>query len=87
MEYIRATQKYNNTSDVWETIQSGSNIILKTESTSKVPTNDSTIELIDGSYYNGVYYQSGNYFIADNDYDPISGWIWPSDLTWNNKII
>ena len=85
MVYIRAIQRYNNTSNVWETIQSGSGTILKTESSSKTPTNDPAIELIDGSYYNGVYYQTGDYFIADGNYDPVSGWIWPSDLKWINK--
>ena len=57
MNFIRAIQKYNLSTNNWETIQSGSNTVLKTESTSNVPTNDIDIELINGEYYNGVYYQ------------------------------
>jgi len=83
MSYIRAIQKYNNTSDVWETIQSGSNTILKTETESTVPTDDPAIELIDGSYYNGVYYEEGDYFIADWDYDINTGWLCPSELQFD----
>lgn len=85
MSYIRAIQKLNTTTNLWETIESGSSTILKTESSSLVPTDDPAIELIDGSYYNGVYYQTGNYFIADSDYDDATGWIWPSDLNWIDK--
>ena len=83
MTYIRAIQRYNNTSNVWETIQSGSNTILKTESASLVPTDDPDIELINGEYYEGVYYQEGNYFIADWDYDNNTGWLCPSELQFN----
>ena len=83
MGYIRAIQKYNNTSDVWETIQSGSNTILKTESTSLVPTDDPDIELINGEYYNGVYYEEGDYFIADWDYDNNTGWLCPDETQFN----
>ena len=48
MNFIRAIQKYNTSTDVWETIQSGSSTVLKTESTSNVPTDDPLIELING---------------------------------------
>jgi len=83
MGYIRAIQKYNSTSNVWETIQSGNNTILKTEVTSSVPTNDPDIELINGEYYNGVYYEEGNYFIADWDYDKNTGWLCPDETQFN----
>jgi len=83
MGYIRAIQKYNSTSNVWETIQSGNNTILKTESTSNVPTDDSSIELINGEYYNGVYYEEGEYFIADWDYDKNTGWLCPYETYFN----
>ncbi len=83
MGYIRAIQKYNSTSNVWETIQSGNNTILKTEVTSNVPTNDPDIELINGEYYNGVYYEEGNYFIADWDYDKNTGWLCPDETQFN----
>ena len=83
MGYIRAIQKYNNTSDVWETIQSGSNTILKTEVTSNVPTNEPDIELINGEYYNGVYYEEEDYFIADWDYDKNTGWLCPDETQFN----
>lgn len=83
MSYIRAIQKLNTTTNLWETIESGSNTILKTESSSLVPTNDPDIELINGSYYNGVYYQTGDYFIADWDFDENTGWLCPSELQFN----
>ena len=83
MGYIRAIQKYNSTSNVWETIQSGSNTILKTEVTSLVPTDDPDIELINGEYYNGVYYEEGDYFIADWDYDNNTGWLCPDETQFN----
>lgn len=85
MGFIRAIQQYSEPNDNWETIESGSTTILKRESTSTVPTDDPAIELINGSYYNGVYYEEGNYFIADYDYDYPTGWIWPSDLKWDSN--
>ena len=83
MGYIRAIQKYNSTSNVWETIQSGSNTILKTESTSLVPTDDPDIELINGENYNGVYYEEADYFIPDWDYDNNTGWLCPAETQFN----
>ena len=83
MGYIRAIQKYNNVSNVWETIQLENNTILKTETTSKVPTDDPNIELINGEYYNGVYYQEGDYFIADWEYDKNTGWLCPNETQFN----
>lgn len=85
MGFIRAIQQYSEPNDNWETIESGSTTILKRESTSTVPTDDPAIELINGSYYNGVYYEEGDYFIADYDYDYPTGWIWPSDLKWDSN--
>lgn len=85
MGFIRAIQQYSEPNDNWETIESGSTTILKRESTSTVPTDDPAIELINGSYYNGVYYEEGNYFIADYDYDYPTGWIWPSNLKWDSN--
>ena len=83
MNFIRAIQKYNLSTNNWETIQSGSNTVLKTESTSNVPTNDIDIELINGEYYNGVYYQEGDYFIADWDYDHNTNWLCPNEEQFN----
>ena len=83
MGYIRAIQKYNSTSNVWETIQLGSNTVLKTEVTSNVPTNEPDIELINGEYYNGVYYEEEDYFIADWDYDKNTGWLCPDETQFN----
>ena len=83
MNFIRAIQKYNTVTEVWETIQSGSNTILKTESTSSIPTDDPDIELINGEYYNGVYYQEGDYFIADWDYDHNTNWLCPNEEQFN----
>jgi hypothetical protein len=85
MAFVRAIQQYNEPNDNWETIQSGSTTILKRETTSTVPTDDPAIELINGSYYNGVYYEEGDYFIADWDYDHPTGWIWPSYLIWDSN--
>jgi hypothetical protein len=82
MNFIRAIQKYNTSSNNWETIQSGSNTVLKTESTSNVPTDDISIELINGEYYKGVYYEEGDYFIADWHFDPTTTWICTSDLIY-----
>jgi len=83
MNFIRAIQKYNSSTNVWETIQLENNTILKTEATSKVPTDDPAIELINGEYYKGVYYQEGDYFIADWDYDNDTGWLCPDDQQWS----
>ena len=83
MGYIRAIQKYNSTSNVWETIQLENNTILKTEVTSNVPTNEPDIELINGEYYNGVYYEEEDYFIADGDYDKNTGWLCPDEIQFN----
>tara|TARA_Y100000385_G_scaffold251280_1_gene273904 strand:+ start:884 stop:1162 length:279 start_codon:yes stop_codon:yes gene_type:complete len=85
MTFIRAIQQYNESNDNWETIQSGSTTVLKRETTSTVATDDPAIELINGSYYNGVYYEEGDYFIADYDYNYSTGWIWPSDLKWDSN--
>jgi len=85
MAFIRAIQQYNEPNDNWETIQSGSTTILKRETTSTVATDDPAIELVNGSYYVGVYYEEGDYFIADWDYDYPTGWIWPSYLTWDSN--
>ena len=85
MAFIRAIQQYNKLEDNWETFQSGSTIVLKREATSTVPTNDPAIELVNGSYYIGVFYERGDYFIADWDYDYPTGWLWPSYLTWNSN--
>ena len=84
MNFIRAIQKYNTSTDVWETIQSGSSTVLKTESTSNVPTDDPLIGLINGEYYKGVYYEEGDYFIADWHFDPTTNWLCPSDEIWNS---
>jgi len=83
MNFKRAIQKYNTSTNVWETIELETNLILKTESTSNVPTDDPLIELINGEYYKGVYYQEGNYFIADWDYDNDTGWLCPDDQQWS----
>ena len=83
MGFIRAIQQYSEADDNWKTITSGSTTVLKTETVSKVPTDDPDIELVNGSYYNGVYYEEGNYFIADWYYDEPTGWIWPSFLKWD----
>lgn len=87
MAFIRAIQQYNELEDNWETLQSGSTIVLKREATSPVPTDDPAIELVNGSYYIGVFYEKGDYFIADWDYDYPTGWIWPSYLTWNSNWV
>ena len=86
MNFIRAIQKYNTVTEVWETIQSGSNTILKTESISNVPTNDPLIELINGEYYNGVYYKEGDYFIADGQYDDNTNWLCPDEEQYNSYV-
>ena len=83
MAYVRAIQQYSEPNDNWETIQSGSTTVLKRESISQVPTDDPAIELINGEYYLGVYYEEGDYFIADWYYDTPTGWIWPSYLEWD----
>ena len=83
MNFKRAIQKYNTSTNVWETIELETNLILKTESVSNVPTDDPLIELINGEYYKGVYYQEGNYFIADWDYDNDTGWLCPDDQQWS----
>ncbi len=83
MGFVRAIQRYSEADDNWKTITSGSTTVLKTETESTVPTDDPSIELVNGSYYNGVYYEEGDYFIADDYYDYTTGWIWPADMPWD----
>lgn len=73
--------KYINNNGTFEVRNYFDNTLYKTENTNSIPSDEFVLPDNNGDYI-GVYYQEGNYFIADNWYDIPTGWIWPSTLEW-----
>lgn len=83
MKFYRS--KYINNRGVFEIRNYFDNTLYKTEQNNSLLTDEYVTPDINGDYM-GVYYDEGDRFICDNWFDEETGWIWTSDLTWENQI-
>lgn len=81
MSYTYYRAKYTEFKGSYEIRNYFDDTLYKTELSSTIPTDPAITPDINGDYI-GVYYVEGDYFIADYWYDNNTGWLWPSELTW-----
>lgn len=85
MSYTYYRAKYTEFKGNYEIRNYFDNTLYKTELSSTIPYDPLIKPDVDGNYI-GVYYVEGDYFIADYWFDNNTGWLWPTELTWELNI-